>query len=101
MPVWKLRFPLCRSPEPYIAAHVAEEKQKEKKIKKLCLQLFFCYFFSLFQNPFRSNGPIGEMANGDAFRSIYIIYYISDTSSDDDKKKKKPLFAISFFIIQF
>lgn len=53
--------------------------QKKQKKKTDFLQLFFVIFFSFFfpvEKPFRSNGPIGEMADWRRFARVTIIYYI-------------------------
>lgn len=54
-------------------------RKKQKKKLAFCnyfsLYFFFLFFFPV-EKPFRSNGPIGEMADWRRFARVTIIYYI-------------------------
>lgn len=90
VPVWKLPSPrrtrLVGLP---IAARVPKrggrhgysptaEEAKENWLFAIIFRYIFFFFFPV-EKLFRSNGPIGEMADWRRFARVTIIYIISDT----------------------
>lgn len=88
VPVWKLPSPrhtrlvglpiVARIPTRGRRHRYSGCRRSKREKKTGFSQLFFVIyiFFFSFEKPFRSNGPIGEMADLRRFARVTIIYYI-------------------------